>query len=229
MLRFASFVVDSLNDVLRRLLRAKTFVFVVVPLLICAVALMCWIEVAGLELLFVSSQRTAQFALVFVSVISLLLLQSFALSLLCLQLTAAAQAGGLAETAVLLLFGAAYTSVARQAILQPLLYLVAGKILVTVLLARFWHAKFREFRMRFKEKPKAAFYLQRRGRFLSCAWVVAGSWLISVLAFALALVESQNLLQLQGWEGFLLLATFFGLFWIFVRNPHSHPEFFDEA
>jgi hypothetical protein len=159
----------------------------------------------------------------------MLLILSFALSLLCLQLTAAAQAAGLAETAVLLLFAAAYTSVARQSLIHPMLYLVTGKILVTVLLARFWHAKFREFRMRFRERPTTRFFLERRNRFLSCLWVVFGSWSVTLLAFALALAESQTLLQLQGWEGLSLLGTFFGLFWIFVRNPHSHPEFFDEA
>jgi hypothetical protein len=52
---------------------------------------------------------------------------------------------------------------------------------------------------------------------------------MKALAFSLALVESQSVLQLQGWEGVLLLATFFCLFWVFVRNPHSHPETFEEA
>lgn len=223
------FLVNVLRDFLARLIRARTFLFIVIPALVCAVALMCFVEVAGLQVLFAEPVNPLRFAMIFTSVVVLLLLMSFALSLLCLYLTDAAQAAGLAETAVLILFAAAYASVARQSLLQPLLYLVCGKIMVTVLLARFWHAKFREHRMRYREKPSARFFVERRRRFFSCAWVVVGSWFITALAFTLALVESQNLLQLQGWEGLLLLATFFCLFWIFVRNPHSHPDSLEDA
>lgn len=221
--------VEMLRDFLSGLARARTFLFIVIPALILAVAAMCFVEVAGLELLFAEAAQPLRFSLVFLSAVVLLLMLNFALSLLCLYLTEAAQAAGVAETAVLILFAVAYASVARQALLQPLLYLICGKIMVTVLFARFWHAKFREFRMRYKDNPAARFFLERRQRFLSCLWVVMGSWFITTLAFTLALVESQNLLQLEGWEGLLLLATFFSLFWIFVRNPNSHPDSFEDA
>lgn len=220
---------NALSRLHERLIRARTFVFIAIPALIAAIAGMCLLEVNCLQLLFASSHELTRFILLFFVVVAMLLILSFALSLLCLHLTAAAQAAGLAETAVLVLFAAAYASVARQSLIHPMLYLVTGKILVTVLLARFWHAKFREFRMRFRERPNTRFFLERKNRFLSCLWVVLGCWCVTLLAFALALAESQTLLQLQGWEGLLLLATFFGLFWIFVRNPHSHPEFFEDA
>jgi hypothetical protein len=211
------------------LVRARTFLFIVIPALVLAVAAMCFVEVAGLEILFAEAAQPLRFWLIFGSALVLLLLLNFALSLLCLYLTEAAQAAGVAETAVLILFAAAYASVARQSMIQPLLYLICGKIMVTVLFARFWHAKFREYRMRYRDIPSARFFLERRHRFMSCLWVVTGSWFVTALAFTLALVESQNLLQLEGWEGLLLLATFFSLFWIFVRNPNSHPDSFEEA
>lgn len=213
----------------QKLLRARTFLFLVIPTLVFGIAFMCLVEVSCLELLFRSAHDPVKFSLMCAAVIFLLLFLSFSLSLLCLYLTEAAQAAGLAETAVFLLFAGAYASVARQSLLQPILYLVTGKILVTVLFARFWHAKFREYRMRFKSRPSARFFLEQQKRFFSCGWVVVGSWWLTALAFALALVESQTLLQLQGWEGLSLLGTFFGLFWIFVRNPYSHTNSFDEA
>jgi uncharacterized membrane protein len=222
-------VIGMLREFLVKLARARTFLFIVIPALVCAVASMCFVEVAGLQFLFAEAAQPLRFSLVFVSALVLLLILNFALSLLCLYLTEAAQAAGVAETAVLILFAIAYASVARQSMLQPLLYLICGKIMVTVLFARFWHAKFREYRMRYRDKPSARFFLERRRRFLSCSWVVMGSWFITALALTLALVESQNLLQLEGWEGLLLLATFFSLFWIFVRNPNSHPDSFEEA
>lgn len=228
-LMFIQPLYETLMKFIRRIFEARAFVFIAVPALIAGLTGMCLIEVASLEFLFAKSYAPIEFFLIFFSVVLLLLFLSFTLSLLCLYLTAAAQAAGVAETAVLVLLSGAYASVARQSLIQPLLYLVAGKILVTVLFARFWHAKFREYRMRFKDRPTARFFMERRKRFLSCVWVVVGSWCITALAFALALVESQTLLQLQGWEGLLLLATFFGLFWIFVRNPHSHPDSFEEA
>jgi hypothetical protein len=153
-----------------------------------------------------------------------LLFVNLILAVLCLQLTEAARAAGLAETVVLLILAVSYALIPQQQFIQPLLYLATGKTLSTILFARFWHAKFRVFRMRYKESPTARFFLTDRRRFLSCIWVLLGTWFISILAFALALVVSQTFLELQGWEGLGLLLTFFALFWIFVRNPHSHAE-----
>jgi hypothetical protein len=220
---------NSLRRVVDRLMRARAFVFFAIPALVCAIALMCLLEVTFLEFLLATTKEPLKFVGVFTIAIGLMLFLSIALSLLCLQLTEAAQAAGLAETAVFVLFAVLYASVARQSLLQPLLFLVSGKILVTLLLARFWHAKFRDFRMRFKSKPTVRFFMEKAGRFFSCAWVVLACWFMKALAFSLALVESQSVLQLQGWEGVLLLATFFCLFWVFVRNPHAHPETFEEA
>jgi hypothetical protein len=212
-----------------RLFRAKRFLFVAIPALVSALALMCVVEVKLLEILFSASGLFYSFSLVLFFVALMLLIMSFVLSLLCLYLTEAAQAAGLAETALFAMFGAAYASVTRQALLQPVSHLIAGKIFVTLLLSRFWHAQFREYRMRFKEPPTARFFIEKSPRFMSCVWIVVGGWLIKTLAFSLALVENQTTVQLEGWEGFLLLATFFSLFWIFVRNPYSHSETWDDA
>lgn len=221
--------VNSLRLIFERLMRARAFVFFAIPALVCAISLMCLLEVTFLEVLLANAHKPTKFTAVFFVAIGLMLFLSVALSLLCLQLTEAAQAAGLAETAVFLLFVVLYASVARQSMLQSMVFLVSGKILVTLLFARFWHAKFRDYRMRFKSKPSARFFMEKGSRFMSCRWVVMACWFMKALAFSLALVESQSVFQLQGWEGVLLLATFFGLFWVFVRNPNAHPETLEEA
>ncbi|MBM3383034.1 MAG: hypothetical protein FJY29_11405 [Betaproteobacteria bacterium] len=204
--------------------RAWVLIFIVVPLLLCSLAAMCLLETWYLGYLLDAFAYPAKFALLLFSAVVLLLLVNLILAVLCLQLTEAARAAGLAETMVLLILAVSYAVIPKQQLIQPLLFLATGKILSTILFARFWHAKFRVFRMRYKESPSARFFLMDLSRFLSCVWVLLGTWFISILAFALALVVSQTFLELQGWEGLGILLTFFALFWIFVRNPHAHAE-----
>ena len=215
---------EPLREICAKLVRARTFLFIIIPLLVSAVAAMCLLEVWYLGYLQSSFVDLRKFSTLFISALVMLLLLSVTLAVLCLHLTEAAQAAGLAETAVFLLLGVAYASIPRQSLIQPLVFLATGKVLGTILFARFWHAKFRVFRMRFRDTPSAHFYLSDFRRFMGCKWVVLGSWLISILAFTLALVVSQTVLELQGWEGLVLLLTFFALFWIFVRNPYAHEE-----
>lgn len=204
--------------------RAWFMIFFTLPLLFSAVAGMCLLEVWSLGLLIVAVHQPVQFAFLFMSAMVMLFILSLTLVVLCLHLTEAARAAGLAETFVFLILLVSYALIPQQQLLQPLVFLATAKILVTVLFARFWHAKFRVFRMRYRESPSARFFLSDWRRFLSCKWVLLGGWFLSILAFALALVVSQTYLAMQGWEGLGLLLTFFALFWIFVRNPYAHSE-----
>ena len=210
--------------IVKQIRRAWVLILIVVPLLLCSLAAMCFLETWYLGYLMDAFPYPLKFALLLISAVVLLLMVNLILAVLCLQLTEAARAAGLAETVVLLILAVSYAIIPQQQLIQPLLFLATGKILSTILFARFWHAKFRVFRMRYKESPTARFFLADLRRFMSCVWVLLGTWFISILAFALALVGSQTFLELQGWEGLGLLLTFFALFWIFVRNPHAHAE-----
>ena len=215
---------DVVFKVFAQIRRAWVLIFIILPLLFCALGAMCLLEVWYLGYLLGAFAQPLKFTFLFVSALLVLLILSLTLAVLCLHLTEAARAAGLAETVVLLMIAISYALIPRQQLIQPLVFLVTGKILVTILFARFWHAKFRVFRMRFKDSPSARFFLSDVSRFLSCKWVLLGTWFISILAFSLALVVNQTVLELQGWEGLSLLLTFFALFWIFVRNPHAHAE-----
>jgi hypothetical protein len=215
---------DVVFRVFAQIRRAWVLIFIILPLLFCALGAMCLLEVWYLGYLLSAFAQPLKFMFLFVSALLVLLILSLTLAVLCLHLTEAARAAGLAETVVLLMIAISYALIPRQQLIQPLVFLVTGKILATILFARFWHAKFRVFRMRFRDSPSARFFLSDVGRFLSCKWVLLGTWFISILAFSLALVVNQTVLELQGWEGLSLLLTFFALFWIFVRNPHAHAE-----
>lgn len=215
---------EVFSKIFAQIRRAWVLLFIVLPLLFCALGAMCLLEVWYLGYLLGAFAQPLKFTFLFVSALLVLLILSLTLAVLCLHLTEAARAAGLAETVVLLMIAISYALIPKQQLIQPLVFLVTGKILATILFARFWHAKFRVFRMRFKDSPSARFFLGDVGRFLSCKWVLLGTWFISILAFSLALVVNQNVLELQGWEGLSLLLTFFSLFWIFVRNPHAHAE-----
>lgn len=213
-----------MTNIFPRIRRAWALIFLVLPVLFSVLAGMCLLEVWFLRVLIDMANQPLIFALVFSSSLLMLFVLIFTLAILCLQLTESARAAGLAETFVIIILAVSYALIPRQQLLQPLVFLATGKILVTILFARFWHAKFRVFRMRYGFSPPARYYLKNTPHFLSCKWVLLGSWFISILAFALALVVSQTFLEMQGWEGLGLLLTFFALFWIFVRNPHAHSE-----
>lgn len=206
------------------LARPGFLLFLLMLGLIFTFTLMSFFEVWYVGVLIGSFQDPFRFFFLFASALILLFLLNLTLSLLCLELTEAARAAGLAETVVLMTLIISYALIPKQKLIQPLVFLACGKLLSTILFARFWHAKFRVFRMTYRESPTARFFLSDRRRFFSCRWVLLGNWFLSILAFALALVVHQPSLELQGWEGISLMLTFFALFWIFVRNPFAHSE-----
>lgn len=206
------------------LTRRGFLLFLLMLGLIFLFTLMSFVEVWYVGVLIDSFRDPLKFFFLFASALVLLFLLNLTLSILCLQLTEAARAAGLAETVVLLTLIVSYALIPQKQLIQPLVFLACGKLLSTILFARFWHAKFRVFRMMYRDSPSARFFLTRKERFFSCRWVLLGNWFLSILAFALALVVHQPFLELQGWEGLSLLLTFFALFWIFVRNPFAHSE-----
>jgi hypothetical protein len=151
----------------------------------------------------------------------LLFFSSVILCILCLNLASVILSTRILQFIIPSVMLVSYARLPHLLTSQSLILLASGKVLSSVLLVRFWHAKFRVFRMRFGQTPEAREYLTSISQFLECRWVLIGTWLLSNLAFSLALVVQQTILQLQGWEGLLILLTFFALFWVFIRNPHS--------
>lgn len=143
------------------------------------------------------------------------------LCVLCLHLASIIPSTGFLQLIIPSVMLISYGLLPHLLSAQSLIFLASGKVLSSVLLVRFWHAKFRVFRMRHGQTPDAGLYLNSLKKFLVCRWVLIGTWLLSDLAFALALAVQQTVLQLQGWEGLLILLTFFVLFWVFIRNPNS--------
>lgn len=151
----------------------------------------------------------------------LLFISSLILCVLCLSLATVIASTSRLQLVIPTVMLISYALLPHLLTAQSLVFLASGKVLSSVLLVRFWHAKFRVFRMRYRQTPTARMYLISFKRLLECRWVLIGTWLLSNLAFSLALVVQQTVLELQGWEGLLILLTFFGLFWVFIRNPNS--------
>lgn len=154
-------------------------------------------------------------------VVFLLFISSVFLCVLCLHLSTFILSTRFLQFVIPCVMLVSYARLPHLLTTQSLVFLASGKVLSSMLLVRFWHAQFRVFRMRHGQNPQARVYLTSAAQFFECRWVLIGTWLLSNLAFALALVVQQTVLQLQGWEGLLILLTFFGLFWLFIRNPNS--------
>lgn len=107
----------------------------------------------------------------------------------------------------------------------PVLFLAASKILSIFLCFRFWKAQLSETRLRMRTTWLPKIYIVSWRAFFVCRWVIGACWLLSALGLALALVSTHPVIDLKGWEGIVLLGTFYFLFRAFVNNPHAHTGY----
>jgi hypothetical protein len=98
----------------------------------------------------------------------------------------------------------------------------ASKICIISLYFNFWTSQISETCMQMRLKIIPSFFLISLRAFFICRWVLIACWLLSAMGIALALVASDPIVQLGGWEGLILMATFYFLFKLFVRNPNAH-------
>jgi hypothetical protein len=201
-----------------RLLTEAIILMVLVALIISLSSLEAWY----LNHLLDSYAHAGGTLFSFLGAVALLFLSGFALCILCLKLAAVVPSTGFMQLVTPIVMLVSYLLIPKVLPPQPLIFLATGKVLSSLLLIRFWQAKFRVFRMRHGQSPTASLYLLKMKNFLECRWVLVGTWLLSNLAFALAMVVQQTILEMQGWEGLALMFTFFGLFWVFIRNPNAH-------
>lgn len=210
------FVAHERNDL--RLVTEVVLLIVLVALIIALSFLEAWY----LNRLLDTYAHVGGALLSFFGAVALLFLSGLALCFLCLKLAATVPATGFMQLVTPIVMLVSYSLIPNFLPPQPLIFLASGKVLSSVLLVRFWQAKFRVFRMQHGQSPTASLYMLNMANFLECRWVLIGTWLLSNLAFALAMVVQQTILEMQGWEGLALMLTFFALFWVFIRNPNAH-------
>lgn len=105
---------------------------------------------------------------------------------------------------------------------QPVVPLAISKLFVVLLFFSFWQSQISSARLEMRMKFPPRIFIVSWHAFFVCRWVLVACWLLLVLGFALAIVSARPIIDLEGWEGISLLATFYFVFRLFVRNPNAH-------
>lgn len=105
---------------------------------------------------------------------------------------------------------------------KEILALGFSKLCIISLYYHFWRSQIIENRLKKHLSILPANFLLSWRAFFICKWVLIACWLLSSLGFAIALVSSHPIIKLEGWEGIIIMITFYFLFKLFVRNPNAH-------
>ena len=105
---------------------------------------------------------------------------------------------------------------------KEILALGFSKLCIISLYYHFWRSQIIENRLKKHLSILPAYFLLSWRAFFICKWVLIACWLLSSLGFAIALVSSHPIIKLEGWEGIIIMITFYFLFKLFVRNPNAH-------
>ncbi|APJ02744.1 hypothetical protein [Silvanigrella aquatica] len=100
-----------------------------------------------------------------------------------------------------------------------------SKICIISLYFNFWNSQLVETRLQMRTNIIPYIFIVSWHAFFICRWVLIACWLLSSLGFALALVSSHPIIKLEGWEGLIIMFTFYLLFKLFVRNPNAHANY----
>ena len=106
--------------------------------------------------------------------------------------------------------------------IKDIVSLGVSKLCIISLYFHFWNSQLTEARLKTRSKLIPYIFIVSWRAFFICRWVLISCWLLSSLGFALALVASHPIIKLEGWEGLILMITFYFLFKLFVRNPNAH-------
>lgn len=101
------------------------------------------------------------------------------------------------------------------------LHLALGKLLTLFLFFRFWRSQLSRARLLLGTHEVPRVFLTSWPAFFRCGWVLAACWLLSALGFALGIVSAHPIIDMEGWEGVILMGTFFVMFRFFVTNPYA--------
>ncbi|WGL58703.1 hypothetical protein QEJ31_09190 [Pigmentibacter sp. JX0631] len=105
---------------------------------------------------------------------------------------------------------------------KDILALGFSKLCIISLYYHFWRSQIIENRLKKHLSILPANFLLSWRAFFICKWVLIACWLLSSLGFAIALVSFHPIIKLEGWEGVIIMITFYFLFKLFVRNPNAH-------
>jgi hypothetical protein len=109
--------------------------------------------------------------------------------------------------------------------IRAILPLATSKLFATFLFFSFWQSQMNEARIQMRLKAAPRIFIVSWHAFFVCRWVLAACWLLLTLGFALAVVSTHPVVDMEGWEGVALLGTFFLVFRAFVRNPNAHADY----
>ncbi|KAB8027745.1 hypothetical protein [Fluviispira multicolorata] len=126
---------------------------------------------------------------------------------------------------IMLLFIVVYLIISFNAPeFKNIISLGVSKICIISLYFSFWVSQLSEARLKMRLTKIPSIFLVSWRSFFICKWVLIACWLLSSLGFALALVASHPIIKLEGWEGVILMLTYYFLFSFFVRNPNAHTH-----
>jgi hypothetical protein len=101
---------------------------------------------------------------------------------------------------------------------QTVLPLALAKLFSILLYFRFWRGQIFAARFSRRYVVTPAEFLKSSAAFWICRWVLVASFLLCLLGIALALVSVHPVIEMEGWEGFMLFLAFYSLFWVFSGN-----------
>ena len=123
---------------------------------------------------------------------------------------------------IMTIFIILYLTLSYTTGIKDIVSLGVSKLCIISLYFHFWNSQLTEARLKTRSKLIPYIFIVSWRAFFICRWVLISCWLLSNLGFALALVASHPIIKLEGWEGLILMITFYFLFKLFVRNPNAH-------
>lgn len=207
----------------KQLVRARWLLATLIPLSIALLVMLSLAEGWVVRWLLSSSLGTVGLLGTFAAIGAFLATYCIGMARVTLHVVYHIEHSGVARTAVIGAFLVAYIFVfTKLPSPQTVFPLAAGKLLSIFLFFRFWRSQLAEMRLRARSHASPRVFIVSFRAFLVSMWVVMACFLLCALGFALALASMHPIIDLEGWEGLMLLFTFYFLFRIFVRNPNAH-------
>lgn len=204
-------------------LKARVKVFTFIGALFWSLVALSTIEGAVVRFLIQGPVSLTNYILFGILIVMFLLVYSLLLSRLIVHILYNLEHAAIAQTittsTTLLVYAFVFYKFKN---IQPLTYLALAKILSITLLFRFWRLRFFETHDRLKSALAPQRFILSWKAFLICKWVLVACFLLMFLGLALALVSTHPVIDLEGWEGIVIILSFYFVFRAFAQNPNAH-------
>ena len=198
-------------------------------ILIASVSFLLFLSISegfSLKVLLSKNFSVSEISIILILISFYLLLYNIILSKITLHICYYFGNKKIASAIIMALFILAYIIISfNTSELKNIISLGVSKICTISLYFNFWNAKLSEARLKMRTSIIPYIFITSWRAFFICKWVLAACWLLSSLGLALALVSSHPIIKLEGWEGLILMFTFYFLFKLFVRNPNAHTNY----